>query len=439
MNALGIMRGGVAAARRAKLSTWVSVLFAGAFVLPWCVFTWWTLEARAEEIARVQRSLISAAAVYAEHAAALPRNEAGLPADARMASVRQSLNLEGAAFSLIADAVPATATPIVGHEDGMIHAEMPHPGAQLFASVSVSEEVALAPWRERVWFQGGILTFRSLCLIVIGLFLVSQLKSKEKLQAELVAARETAEIASRAKSHFLANMSHELRTPLNAIIGFSEIIKQGMFGPISARYREYGSDIVSSGSHLLGLINEILDLSKLEAGQLVLHEENVDLSLIVRDSLKLVQAQAEKLNVRLSAIVPWNVPHVRADDRRLRQILINLLSNAVKFTPTGGKVEVELGRRDGGVILQVTDTGIGMAPDQITKALEPFGQIENNLGRKFEGTGLGLPIAKQLTELHGGTLSITSRPNAGTRIAIWLPPQRLAPKPMPFAPAKAAS
>ena len=244
----------------------------------------------------------------------------------------------------------------------------------------------------------------------------------EKQQLHL--AKVEAEAANRTKSNFLANMSHELRTPLNAVIGFSEVIKMAMFGPLSEKYRTYGKDIFDSGTHLLHLINEILDLSKLEAGQFQLYEENVDLAVTIPACVHLLEAQAAKANVRLLSAVADDVPLVRADERRMRQILINLLSNAVKFTPAGGTVRASARLEDGGVAIAVSDTGIGMTAEQIPKALEAFGQIDSKISRKHEGTGLGLPLAKRLAELHGGVLRIESRINLGTAVIIVLPRER---------------
>jgi len=244
----------------------------------------------------------------------------------------------------------------------------------------------------------------------------------EKQQLHL--AKIGAETANRTKSDFLANMSHELRTPLNAIIGYSEIIKLGMFGPISDRYRGAGSDIFDSGTHLLNLINEVLDLSKLEAKQFELHEENVAVAALVQNCIHLMKPQAEKGKVRLATAIDNGLPMLRADDRRMRQILLNLLSNAVKFTPEGGGVVASAAMLNGSVTIAVSDSGIGMAPDQIPKALQPFRQIDSRISRRHEGTGLGLPLAKHLAELHGGKLIIESRVNFGTTVRIVLPPDR---------------
>ena len=244
-------------------------------------------------------------------------------------------------------------------------------------------------------------------------------------EQHLRVAKDGAEAANRAKSEFLANMSHELRTPLNAVIGFSEMIKAEMFGPVGERYRGYAADIFKSGSHLLELINEILDLSKLEAGQVELSEEEIDLAGAIEACLHLVEAQAQKAKIQLSTTLDPEVRVIRADDRRMRQILINLLSNAVKFTPDGGKIRVASFRKGGGLAIAVSDTGIGIAAEDMSKVMKTFGQVESKISRKHEGTGLGLPLAKHLVELHGGTLTIDSKVDVGTTVTVMLPSNRI--------------
>jgi signal transduction histidine kinase len=246
---------------------------------------------------------------------------------------------------------------------------------------------------------------------------------RKRAEMQLIEAKERAEAGSRAKSEFLANMSHELRTPLNAIIGFSELISDAKFGPLSARYREYAEDIRASGEHLLAVINDVLDLSKIEAGCWELHEEPVDLSALVADCCQLLKERADKGDVDVARNVTDHCV-VMGDKTRLRQILLNLLSNAVKFAPGGQVVVSACALPSGEITVSVTDTGIGMSAEEIEIALQPFGQVDSALCRRFEGTGLGLPLAKRLIELHGGRADINSAPGHGTTVRILLPAGR---------------
>lgn len=231
-------------------------------------------------------------------------------------------------------------------------------------------------------------------------------------------------MSNRLKSEFMAHMSHELRTPLNAVIGFSEIIEKQMFGPVGhAAYVDYAGDIHRAGQHLLKLVNEVLDMSKIEAGKLELQEDTVDVSDLVEACVRLVQRQADKARVAILVAAEPAIA-MRADEMRLRQVVINLVSNAVKFTPEGGRVTVTAGTEDGGCTIRVADTGIGMSPEDIEKAVQPFAQVESHLTRRYEGTGLGLPIARKLVELHGGELRIESAPGRGTTVTVILPPSR---------------
>ncbi len=244
---------------------------------------------------------------------------------------------------------------------------------------------------------------------------------------ELEIARREAESANRTKSEFLASMSHELRTPMNAVIGFSEIMRDARFGPLAERYREYADDIFNSGVHLLSVINQILDLAKIEARQLVLSEDDVALSKTAQICLSFVKESASKGGVKLVLDLPAKPLMVRGDETRLRQIVLNLLSNAVKFTGAGGTVT--LGARttpDGGCEVSVADTGIGMNAEELALAFMPFRQVDSSMSRRYEGTGLGLPLAKALAEQHGGALAIESRPGIGTTARVWLPPWRCA-------------
>jgi signal transduction histidine kinase len=243
---------------------------------------------------------------------------------------------------------------------------------------------------------------------------------------QLRAAKEKAELADRTKAEFLANMSHELRTPLNAVIGFAEVMSTALMGPLDARYRDYATEIQSAGQHLLEIINDILDLSKIEAGRLELREETVAVDEIVAACRRVVGARAEAAGVSLSFDVRAGLPPVRADEVRLKQIVLNLLTNAVKFTPSGGRVSLAVAAdAAGGIAITVRDTGIGMQPEDIPVALEPFRQIDSRLSRRYDGTGLGLPLVKRLCELHGARLDIASAPGQGTTVSIALPADRV--------------
>lgn len=251
---------------------------------------------------------------------------------------------------------------------------------------------------------------------------VRALESEERM----LVAKEEAEYANRAKSAFLANMSHELRTPLNAVIGFSQTIKDEMLGAIEQpQYREYAGDIEAAGRHLLALINDILDLSRIEAGKMELSEHECALADVVDGAIAFCRERAEQSGVKLRVEVVEASLVVRADELRLKKVLINLLSNAIKFTLPEGRVTVGACAIADGVLIEVKDTGIGMSPEEIRVALKRFGQVDQGINRKFEGSGLGLPLAQALVELHEGKLDIASESKVGTTVQVILPAARI--------------
>ena len=240
-------------------------------------------------------------------------------------------------------------------------------------------------------------------------------------------ARRRAEAANIAKSRFLAQMSHELRTPLNAILGFSEVMKTEIFGPHHvAAYKDYAADIHNSGVHLLGLINEILDLSRIEAGRYELNEEPVGLAQVVEECSHLLAMRAKSRNLTIHHMFETGMPRLWADERAIRQICLNLLSNAIKFTPQGGEIWLKVGwTASGGQYLSCKDTGPGIPEEEIPIVLASFGQGSNSIKSAEQGSGLGLPIAKNLVDLHGGTLVLKSKLRIGTEVTITFPPERV--------------
>ncbi len=257
---------------------------------------------------------------------------------------------------------------------------------------------------------------------------------------ELRSAWREADAASRAKTEFLANMSHELRTPLNAIIGFSEVIKAEMLGPLgTGRYGHYAQDIFDSGHHLLAVIGDILDISKVEAGEFEVHAEPTDLEEIVEQSVRLVRERAEAAGIGIDVAVDRDLPQLLLDQRLIKQSLINLLSNAIKFSPDGGRIAVRVANGpEAAVLLSVADRGIGIAEDDIPRVLQPFSQVESAFSRSHQGTGLGLPLAKSFIEAQGGRLQIVSRVGHGTRVILHIPSERAIQAPRPHGAAQPA-
>ncbi|MFY9288301.1 MAG: ATP-binding protein [Alphaproteobacteria bacterium] len=253
---------------------------------------------------------------------------------------------------------------------------------------------------------------------------------RRRAEVALIKAKEQADFANRSKSEFLANMSHELRTPLNAIIGFAEIIKDQLFGEVGQpQYVEYARDIYDSGELLLSLINDILDMSKIEAGKRALSEATLDVEGVIQSVIRLVASRAKLGKLHLTVRMPKDLPNLRGEERALKQVLTNLLTNAIKFTPEGGSVTLTAIRDDyGRLCIKIEDSGIGIAEEDIPVALAPFGQIESALSRKNQGTGLGLPLTKALVELHGGVLDLESKVGQGTIVTVIFPAERVVAK-----------
>ncbi|MEE8393942.1 MAG: ATP-binding protein, partial [Rhodospirillales bacterium] len=259
------------------------------------------------------------------------------------------------------------------------------------------------------------------------LLVITDITERQKAEISLKEAKEQSDLANRTKTEFLANMSHELRTPLNSIIGFSEIMAGETFGPLGRpQYQEYARDIKESGAHLLHLINDILDVSRIESDELALSETRIDVAHLIGSCRRLVSGRAQKAGLRIEMEPQDDLPALLADERRLKQILINLLSNAIKFTPEGGTVTIKAGlNSDGRYQFTISDTGIGIAPENIETALSTFGQADGSLARIHEGAGLGLPLSRSLAELHGGELLLESAPGVGTTVTVFFPPERV--------------
>jgi PAS domain S-box-containing protein len=277
------------------------------------------------------------------------------------------------------------------------------------------------------WVRAFVYPLKDAAGRVSEVILIHEDITAEKNREETMeTAKEEAERANRAKTLFLANMSHELRTPLNTIIGFAEILSSEMFGPIeNPDYKQYIRDIHESGRHLLDLINDLLDISRIEAGGVALEERKLDVAQVVNSCCRLVGERASKAGVEVACAVGRDLPALLADQRRVKQVLVNLLANAIKFTPAGGKVEITGSLDpDGGFLFTVRDSGIGIAPEDIETVMSPFGQVDNTLSRKYEGAGLGLPLSRNLMRLHGGELTLESVLGKGTTVTVRFPRER---------------
>lgn len=258
--------------------------------------------------------------------------------------------------------------------------------------------------------------------------LLHDITERKKARQLLLAAKDEAESANRAKSEFLANMSHELRTPLNAILGFSEVIRSQVLGPVGiAKYVEYADDVHRSGEHLLEIISDILDVARIDAGQISLEEDIVSVEELIESSVMLIRERAGAGELDLALELPPDMPSIMCDRRKIKQIVINLLSNAVKFTERGGRVSVgaRIDVGSGEAVIEVRDSGVGMAVEDVPRVMEPFTQIASPMTRQHEGTGLGLPLVKKLVELHGGSIDMETAPGEGTTVRVRLPASRV--------------
>jgi two-component system, cell cycle sensor histidine kinase PleC len=321
--------------------------------------------------------------------------------------------------SSIKSAIPATLIPII-LSTGILIAADPDPGHKIIAMLTSGACLFQHFMAKRL---------HETTLLTIGVnaekeALFAQL---EEANAKHEEARRRAEGANLAKSRFLATMSHELRTPLNAILGFSEVMKSELFGPHSvAQYKDYSEDIHQSGQHLLAIINEVLDLSRIEAGRYELHEEQVNLSATVDDCTRMLDMRARGKSISINSMLEDSLPTIWADERALRQIVINLLANAIKFTPPNGAITVKAGwTAGGGQYVSISDTGPGIPEDELPTVLETFGRGELAIKTAEQGTGLGLPIVKGLVELHGGHFDIRSRLREGTTVTVIFPAERV--------------
>lgn len=357
---------------------------------------------------------------------------------AKPATLQQSDLLAQAITSGSSDGLIASASPF--DRNGQIVAYRRVGNYPIYVSLSRTKASVLHEWLLAIsgYFAiatGAVLGLTLLCLVALRRTHREQaamaqarslLRDRETAYKALFAAKEEADSANQAKSNFLATMSHELRTPLNAIIGFSEVVMREDLGPIgNRRYQEYVGDIYNSGKHLLQLINDILDLAKASAGKLELDETLFDVQEVIRSVRQMTTGLAHTAGLSLNTTIPEDLPLVRGDPRKIVQVLLNLVNNAIKFTPMGGKITVSA-RFDPlrGMIVIVSDTGLGIAPHDLERVMRPFEQIASTLSRQHQGAGLGLPLVKEIVEQHGGQVELSSELDAGTTVTVILPLER---------------
>jgi len=296
------------------------------------------------------------------------------------------------------------------------------------AAMTLSERKFQTASKDQRWIQFTKFRFPGVGSDTKILTIGADYTERKEADNTLRNAKEQAEAANRSKTEFLANMSHELRTPLNAIIGFAEMIEKGLLGPIeNRRYHEYAFNIGESGQHLLSIINDILEVSKIEAGQVEIQEQIVDVCQIVSDVVRIVRTRADEQNLELTVHVEKRLPNLQADERKVKQVLLNLLSNAIKFTPPGGTVRISAAILPAGSLrIRIADTGVGISEADIPRVLARFGQVEHEMTRLHSSTGLGLPLATGLVELHDGSLELESTVGEGTTVTVTFPPERTA-------------
>jgi signal transduction histidine kinase len=442
-----------------RLSATVPVVGLAALIGLWSLFGWLTLTERQAALHDVQDHLGDIASAYSEHSTTLmqmgmPIKIKGMPwgqsgpgsvaaGEKILLRFRNALNLRGVSVWIYKSGTGPQlgqrafepsfpGEPEFANLDGMVSAKVQRPKAGIVVIASMPVDRALVAWRRAALFETALIGFISVACVAAGLILFNLLRHREMAHRELILAKidlgvalESVLSANKSKAAFLAAMSHELRTPLNAIIGYSEIMATETFGPLgSARYKTYSRDIHNSGNQLLHLINDVLDLARLESHRAELIETSIDLPELVRDVGMTVENRAGPDGVVLTFDVAADLPLLRADYRRVKQAVLTLLSNAIKFTPAGGQVFLSARSSGGTIEIAVADTGIGFDQADLPKAFEMFEQIDSRLSRRYEGCGLGLPLARHIAELHGATLTIESELGRGCVAKVRFPASR---------------